>query len=342
MAAGAGAVALAAAAVVAGRAAARRLRARPDPEAGEPFWTLPPDDLGPARSYDGTPLAVRAAGPQGAPAILFAHGITLDMTTWHYQWRALSDRFRCVLFDHRAHGRSGHPPSGDYSLAAVGRDLRAVLDHAVPNGPVVLVGHSMGGMAIISLADQFPEEFGARVSGAVLVDTAASGLLREFMGEAGSRIERASRFLTDRYVSEPERAEWMRRLMHGRGQDFAFLFARATNFGPDASAAQIDYVTRLSTGASIEVWTRMLRSLMEMDLRDAVASIRVPALVVVGDRDTLTPVISARRIRDRLPDARAVVLRRAGHVTMMEQHGAFNRILAEYLPRVLATEPAAR
>src|SRR5918996_3068052 len=87
------------AALVAERLATRRMRARPDPETGELFGLQPPEDLGTVRSFDGTELTVRAAGPEGAPAVVFLHGVTLDLTTWYYQWRVFSERYRCVLFD---------------------------------------------------------------------------------------------------------------------------------------------------------------------------------------------------------------------------------------------------
>lgn len=341
---GVGALAVAAGvagAVLAGRASVRRHRSRSDPESKQPFWTLPEEDLGPIRSFDGTDLAVRAAGPADAPAIVFSHGITLDMSTWYYQWRHLSDRYRCVLFDHRAHGRSANPLSGDYSLEAIGRDLRAVLDQAVGKGPVVLVGHSMGGMGILSFADRYPGEFEDRVRGVVLADTAASDVLRELLGTLGASLERRLRPLTDRVLFDPGRAERIQWAMDRWGRDLAFLIARTTNFGPDASAAQIDYLTRISAGARIEVWTQMLRGLMELDLRRALEAIRVPALVVVGDRDALTPKTSARAMREVLPDGRAYVITRAGHVAMMEQHEIFNDLLDRFLSEIMLREQAA-
>lgn len=328
-------------AAAAGRRSVRSHRRRPDPEAREPLGLLPPEDLGPIRSFDGTELSVRAAGPRGAPTIVFSHGITLDMTTWYYQWRAFSDRYRCVVFDHRAHGRSGLPPFGDLSLSAVARDLRAVLDHAAGEGPAVLVGHSMGGMAIASFAEQFPGEIGRRVAGVAFVDTAVSDLVREFMGAAGAALERRLRPLTERLLFDPVRAERLQRGMNRWGDDLAFLIGRATNFGPDASAAQVDHVTRISAGARIEVWTTMLGGLVEMDLGEALESISVPALVVVGDRDVVTPKTSARAIRDRLPDGRAFVVTRAGHMAMMEQHEIFNDLLGGFLEEVLVREQAA-
>ncbi len=340
----AGAVAIAAGVagvVLAGRGSVRRHRTRPDPEAGEAFGTLPVEDLGPIRSFDGTDLAVRAAGPRDAPAIVFSHGFTLDMSTWHYQWRELSDRYRCVLFDQRGHGRSGNPPGGDFGLDAVGRDLRAVLDQTVGSGPVVLVGHSLGGMGILSFADRYPAEFGERVRGVVLADTAASDVLLGLLGTLGASLERRLRPLTDRVLFDPHRAERIQRAMDRWGRDLAFLIGRTTNFGPDASAAQVEYVTRISAGARVEVWTQMLRSLMELDLRRALETITVPALVIVGDRDAVTPKTSAVAMREALPDGRGYVITRAGHVAMLEQHRVFNDLLDGFLEEVLVPQQAA-
>jgi len=340
---GLGAAAFGAATTAVGvRVAARRLRARPDPEASEDLGTLPPDDLTPAVSFDGTELAVRAAGPEDAPAVVFSHGFSLDMTTWYYQWRHLSDRYRTVLFDHRGHGRSARPTSGDFSLRAMGRDIRAILDRAVPQGPAVLVGHSMGGMALLSFAEEFPEEFGTRVAGVVLADTAASDLVREALGDLGSRAERAIRPLLWRITGNVDRSDRVRRLVQQRGADLALLVARVTNFGPDASPSQVDHVSRLSASAPVEVWVHTARDLVDMDFREALANITVPALVIVGDRDILTPKGSAEALRDALPQGRAVAIARAGHVSMMERHRAFNQVLDDFLQEVLPAKPKKR
>jgi pimeloyl-ACP methyl ester carboxylesterase len=336
LAAGAGVAAAAAAgAVVAQRAAARRLRQRSDPEAAEELGRLPPEDLGPLTASDGTRLHVRAAGPRGAPTLVFLHGVTLDLTTWHYQWTELSERYRCVLFDARAHGRSEPPRSGDHSLEAMADDLKAVLDAAVPHGPVVLIGHSMGGMAIVAFAERHPEELGGRVVGVVLADTAASDILREVFGGLGARVGWAIRRVGNRYTTRPDLAERLQRRIRRFGADVTFLIGWATNFGPRASPAQVEYVTRLSAGAPIAAWTHTLQSLLEMDLGHALGHVTVPALVVVGDRDLLTPKASAWALRAALPDARAVVITAAGHLSMMEQHRVFNDVLRDYLGRTL-------
>jgi len=327
--------------ILAERAAMKRARARPDPERGERFDELPGARV-PVTGFDGIRLHVRAVGPDDGPIVVFVHGVTLNLTTWHYQWKALSDRYRCVLYDQRGHGLSARSPKLDYSIRALGRDLRSVLDAVTPAGPVVLVGHSMGGMAIVALADEFPEEFGGRVAGVVLADTTASDAVKEAIGALGARIERTLRPLATWYTSDLDRIERIRARVRRTGTDLAYLVARATNFGPDASPAQVEYVTCIATDAPSEVWTHAWRSIFEMDLRHGLRGIQVPALVIVGDRDRLTPKTSAEALLRNLPQGRGAVLTGAGHIAMMERHQAFTRLLEGFLEEVLAGRGASR
>ena len=333
----AGAGIAATAAVIAQRAAAKRLRSRPDPERAERLQELPPEEIQ-VTSFDGTDLHVRAAGPEDAPVLVFLHGITLDMTTWHYQWKHFSDRYRCILVDLRAHGRSGRPPDGDYTLKAMGRDIKAVLDAAVPEGPAILVGHSMGAMAMLAFALEFPEEFGTRVRGAAFVDTGASDLAREAFGGFGVRMASGLRRMGNRYTANPELAEKLQGRIQRYGADLTFLIAWATNFGPGASPSQVQHVARISAATPVEVWVHTLRDLLEMDLREALAHVVVPSLVIVGDRDLLTPKTSAQALRAALPEARAVVITGAGHISMLERHRVFNEVLSGYLDQMLDVE----
>jgi pimeloyl-ACP methyl ester carboxylesterase len=176
-------------------------RRRKDPEAHERLSLLPPEDLGPARSFDGTELAVRAAGRDSDPLLVFAHGFSLDMTSWHYQWTGLSGRFRCVLLDFRSHGRSGRAAGGDLSPMALGHDLAAVLDLVAAERPAVVVGHSMGAMAMLAMAESRPDLLAGRVAGAVFAGAASNDLLRGAMGAVTELLRRRAR-------SDRRRREW--------------------------------------------------------------------------------------------------------------------------------------
>jgi pimeloyl-ACP methyl ester carboxylesterase len=322
-----------AAAAVAGKAFVRRQRRKPDPLAGEDFSELPPEEIAPVVSEDGTLLHVRAAGDPANPVVVFMHGFSVDMTTWHYQWKELSDRFRCVLFDQRGHGESGHASQSDYSLQAMGNDLKAVLDAAARDRPAVVVGHSMGAMAMLAFAEAHPEAFGTRVAGMVFADTTASEVVRGAVGALGTRLVG----LAPTLLQGARGIHRMRRSI--TRSDFAYLVTRLTNFGPDASPAMVNHVLRVSMDAPVEVWTDSVKAMMEMDLRHAIRHVTVPALVIVGDLDRLTPPTSARALKEELPKGRLVVLESAGHMAPMERHEQFNDVLTGFLAECFSATP---
>jgi pimeloyl-ACP methyl ester carboxylesterase len=336
--------AAAVAAVAAGTAASkymvRRARSQPDPERGEPLSERPGIERR-VRSFDGTTLSVNVVGPQGGPTLVFIHGFSLDMTGWHYQWKELSKRFRCVLYDQRGHGRSDPAAGGDYSLQALGRDLRAVLDDVAPDGPVGLLGHSLGGMTIMALADEFPEEFGRRVGAVVLANTAAGELIKAVLGGVGTRLFTALLPSTRKLLADPERLHRIRERAIGKRADLAFLVAKMTNFGPKAPPSLIEYAVGVAARAPAEVWTDLMASLVELDLTDALESITAPTLVIVGDVDRLTPPSTALAMKRRLPRARLVVMEGTGHCAMLERHQQFNRVVERFLDETLVVGGSA-
>jgi pimeloyl-ACP methyl ester carboxylesterase len=314
-----------------GRTVLNARRRRVDPEGHEEFSALPPEDLGMVRSFDGTEIALRAAGDPSKPVIVFVHGFSLDLTTWHDQWTALSDRYRCVLFDFRSHGRSGPAAGGDLSPAAFGHDVAAVLDSVKTSGRILLVGHSMGTMAILSMAEHQPDVFSARIGGCVFAGSATGDLVRGAMGSIRTMLRPGLGSLR-RAASGANRLRG--HLLTG-ATDPAYLVARATQFGPDASPDLVRYVVGLAASAPSKVWTEALAGLMDSDLRHAATYVTAPSLVVVGEHDRVTPRASALAFADSLPDGRFEVLERAGHIPMMEVPDEFNRLVDGFAREVL-------
>ena len=113
---------------------------------------------------------------QPPATVVFVHGYALSLDCWHFQRMFLRGKRRMVLFDQRSHGRSGRSDNEHATIEQLGEDLKQVIDELVPEGPVVLVGHSMGGMTIVALAEEHPELFGDRVVGVALVSTTAGGM----------------------------------------------------------------------------------------------------------------------------------------------------------------------
>jgi pimeloyl-ACP methyl ester carboxylesterase len=134
----------------------------------------------------------------------------------------------------------------------------------------------------------------------------------------------------------------LRRYVLSSPADVAQLIARATQFGPDASPHLVRYVVGLAARAPSEVWTEGLAGLMELDLRHAVQHIAVPAMVLVGEQDRMTPPSSSVALAGELPKGRLEVIPGAGHFPMMEAHEEFNRRLASFAAEVLPPRRSRR
>jgi pimeloyl-ACP methyl ester carboxylesterase len=144
-----------------------------------------------------------------------------------------------------------------------------------------------------------------------------------------------------RLAARPDRIHRLRAGALGRSSDLAFLATRITNFGPRASPTVVDHVASVAALAPAEVWTNLLGSLAALDLGNALEHVRVPALVMVGDVDRLTPPATARSLVGALPDARLLVVRGAGHCAMLERHREFNAAIESFIgPLVQAAGPA--
>jgi pimeloyl-ACP methyl ester carboxylesterase len=267
--------------------------------------------------------------------ILFVHGFSLDMTTWHEQWVDLSMDHRCVLMDQRGHGQSDPPAHGDFSLRAMALDLAAVIEAAAPDRPLVAVGHSMGSMALLAMAEQRPELFsGGRVAGVVLLGSASADLLRGAMGSVAGLV----RPRLGTFAAAARRVDRLRKAVLASPADVRGAVVRLTQFGPDAPQYIVDHVVKLAERASSGVWTDGLSSLLELDLRSAVAWVTCPALVVVGDEDRVTPPEAAVELAGSLPNARLVVLRGAGHMAMMEHPVELDREIRGLAATTLGSE----
>lgn len=329
-----------AAGVVAAGAAGRLLarRRRSSNREGVTILEPPPEALEPVASFDGTEITVRAAGDPSSPALLFTHGFSLDMSVWHEQWVDLAGDFRCILMDHRSHGASGRAAEGGLSVGAMGRDVAAVLDAVSPERPAVVVGHSMGAMAILALAGERPELFGPRIAGVVLVGAASSDLSRGALGSVTELL----RPRLGTFAAAARRVDRLRRAVLASPADLSGIVARISQFAPDAPPHLVDHVVSLAERARTEVWTDGLAELMEMDLRHALPQVRVPALVVVGQHDRVTPPASAVDLVGGLPDARLVVIEHAGHMAPLERPAEVNHAIRVFARGCLPDASAGR
>jgi pimeloyl-ACP methyl ester carboxylesterase len=320
----AGALAVGAAAgLAAERYVIGRARLGPDPDADEPFFELPADRVRRVAADDGVLLHVEEVGPERAPlTVVFCHGYTQQLAVWHYQRQALAAEGlgKLVFFDQRSHGRSGRSRPENATIDQLGRDLLAVLQASAPTGRVVLVGHSMGGMTIMALADQHPELFGDRVVGVALIATSPGNLASVTFGlpAAMSGINgRVLPYLTRGMQGRPELFESGRRL----GTDLAFVAARRAAFGSgEVSPSLVEFVEKMTADTPVDVIADFYGTFMDHDKLEALGALQdVETLVLVGSRDVLTPVAHSRKIAAELPEAQLVVVEGAGHMVQLER-----------------------
>jgi pimeloyl-ACP methyl ester carboxylesterase len=314
-------------------------RRREDPQAGERFGRLRGTRHS-ITSFDGTRLHVEELG--SGPCLVFSHGFSLTQDAWHYQRRDLPESFRCVFFDQRGHGRSGRPRGDDYSLQGFAYDLKAVLDWTGEDR-VVVVAHSLAGMAALQFAALFPEEMGRRLAGLVLVSTTYADALRGMTASLTSRgaaqLQRAVITAGFKFIGQdPVRANQLRR----RGSDFGYLGTRLFGFGSNPSPGQVAFTDRLLAGTDVEVWAKVFPSLVNFDLSEVLESLALPTLIVVGDKDRLTPPAQARYMASKISEARLVILEDAGHMALLEEHEVLDAELAAFARQALSPTPRRR
>lgn len=325
-----------AAGLTAERYAIGRLRRGHDGEAEEPFGRLRADRSRTVVTADGIPLQVEEVGPGDAPlTVVFVHGYALSMGSWHYQRRALASAdLRMVFYDQRSHGRSGRAPAESASIDQLGRDLDRVLADVAPAGPVVLVGHSMGGMTVMALADQHPEHFGDRIVGVALMST-STGRLAEVTLGLPAALARMHNPVVPLLVRGMRRRAALIERSRRLGSDIGWLLTRRFGFGSsEISPALVEYVGELIAATPVEVLADFFPALTSHDKLAALDVLKpVETLILVGERDLITPVDHSEAMAAELPAAEFVPLDGAGHLIMLEQPGLVNLLLRAFLER---------
>lgn len=259
-----------------------------------------------AVSADGSPIHVEVYGPDGAPAVVLAHGWTCSTLFWAVQIRELAGDHRVVVYDQRGHGRT---PFAAVSTDVLADDLEAVLSAVLaPGEKALLVGHSMGGMTLMAASGR--AAFAEHAAAVLLCSTGSSRLVEESLllpmraGRLRTRITRM--ILGARAPLGPVTPLSKRILKYG-------------TMGPGSAPERVAECARIVHAcprASRVAWAHVLA---ELDLDMGVRELRVPTVVLAGTADRLTPMAHARRLAAELPDCRELVeLAGMGHMTPVE------------------------
>ncbi|MFF3288220.1 alpha/beta fold hydrolase [Streptomyces sp. NPDC003023] len=315
-------------------------------------------DDGTALYYEVDDLDPEAAAPRRrrlfgrkAPApvtVVFSHGYCLSQDSWHFQRAALRGLVRTVHWDQRSHGRSGRGAAQAGSggvpvtIDQLGRDLKAVIDAAAPEGPLVLVGHSMGGMTMMALAAHYPELIRERVVGVAFVGTSSGRLGEVSYGLPVAGVNAVRRVLPGVLRALGSQAELVERGRRATADLFAGLIKRYSFSSKDVDPAVARFAERMIESTPIDVVAEFYPAFAEHDKAEALAAFQeLPVLVLAGDKDLVTPSTHSEAIADVLRGAELVIVPDAGHLVMLEHPEAVTDRLADLLVRAGAVPAAA-
>jgi pimeloyl-ACP methyl ester carboxylesterase len=342
----AGAVGVAVAGTAVGVARRRRVIARRGAGDRTPFGSLRSTPIT-VVADDGVPLHVevdeytqrppggghRRSGPADGQAltVVFCHGYALNLDCWHFQRAGYRGLVRAVYYDQRSHGRSGRSRDGNATIDQLGHDLKQVLDQVVPEGPVVLVGHSMGGMGIIAFAEHHPEMFGDRVVGVGLISTTAGGLdphrvlLPILPSTIGSQL--AMRVVAT-LARGHRTVDGLRRL----GRSVATVATDALAFGDDVPASYVEFLDQMLSATPFEVVAEFFPHLGALDKFETVHALsQVPTTIICGTDDKLTSIGHSRKLHANIRDSTLIECEGAGHMVIMERHDQVNAALDQLI-----------
>jgi len=341
----AGAAGLTAVGTAAGVSVARSLRrhvSADDPYEDEDFELLDADRSYVVTTPDGVDLAVREVGPADARlTVVFAHGFCLRMGAFYFQRLRLAEQWgrqvRMVFYDQRGHGQSAEASPDSYTVTQLGRDLDTVLAVMAPRGPVVLVGHSMGGMTVLSHARQFPHRYPTRVVGAAIIASAAEGVSRSPLGEILKNPALEAARIAVRYA--PKTVHRTR----GAAKSVIAPILRAASYGDEKiSPSVVAFSEKMMHDTPITTLVEFLHALEVHDESPALPTLaKVPTLIACGDRDLLTSTEHSQSLAAALPKSELVIVGGAGHLVQLEQPEVIDDALVRLVERATPSKLVA-
>ncbi|GAA3563341.1 alpha/beta hydrolase [Amycolatopsis ultiminotia] len=285
--------------------------------------------MAPFRLADGTSLHLERRGDAAAEVtVVLLHGYALDQRSWGRIAPVLVDVLEAPLqvlsYDHRGHGQSGRATRSTATMARLGDDLAEVLERAVPRGRVVLVGHDMGGLAVMALTQRHAELFATRVAGIVLLATSSGRLATEASAAWPNALGKLAQDL------EMVLGAKLYGLVREHTSRAVSAGLRWWLFGDDPEPDLVELTVRMIRGN----WPHTVaqfRPALDAYARDAALALAgdLPVTAIVGERDRIVAPNDVEQLVRGLPRGSAVVLPGVGHVVPLEA-------AAQVVPRIAA------
>ncbi len=280
---------------------------------------------------DGSNLRVEMVGPPDGQPLVFTHGWGLDSNEWYYARKELAG-YRLIAWDLPGLGLSTQPANRDYSLENLAADLDAVIDVA-GGRPVVLLGHSIGGMIALTHCKAFPQAMGARVCGLVLVNTTYTNPVRttSMAGIKSALQKPVFEPLLHLTILLSPLVRLMNWLSYLNGS--VHTSTERSGFSGNETRGQLDFVASYTPRVSPAVIARGMLGMLRYDATETLRGISVPTLVITGDRDSTCKPEASERMRAEIPSAELLTLSPAKHQALIEHHEKFSEALRAFIQR---------
>jgi pimeloyl-ACP methyl ester carboxylesterase len=282
---------------------------------------------------DGSRLHLEMEGPADKPVIVLTHGWALDSTAWYYVRKELAKSHRLVMWDLPGLGRSTQPADGRYSVERLAENLRSVIAHT-GDRPVTLVGHSIGGMMMLTLARTHPELLRGKVNGMVFMDTTHTWPLDSVMAGGLLKVLRwplIEPLLLLTILLWP--LIWLSNLqsyLNGTSH----IINRITSLSRGVTRGQLEFATRFNVKDKPNVIAKGLRAVLRWTEARTPPALAVPVRVIAGDADRLTKPGAGLALSEMAPDADFVRISPAGHNGLLEEGGQYAAAIAQFVARV--------
>jgi pimeloyl-ACP methyl ester carboxylesterase len=301
--------------------------------------TRPVDALVEARlpGSHSTSLAVAEGGTAGGPTLIFTHGWGADRRDWADLLAALPPDLHVVTWDLPGLGASTEGDAVPASMSAMADQLDAVVQATARGGPVILVGHSIGGMLNLEYARGHSERLGQRVVGLVEVNTTFTNpLLTKSHAERSRRLQPVYEPMLRMVEATAPVCRALGWLAWSSG--LAHLELAQQSFAGNETWAQLDDMARYAWRSDPGVVAKGVVAMMHWDASDVLARVNVPTLVLAGAEDRTTLPTASQRIAHDIPSAQLSVVERAAHLGPVESAPDYARRIVEFTRRV--TGPA--
>lgn len=278
---------------------------------------------------DGSEIHVEFYGSDQAPTLILTHGWGPDSLVWYYAKKQLTDQFRVVVWDLPGLGKSKKPQNRDYSLEKYARDLETVLN-LVSDQPVVLLGHSMGGMILLTFCRLFPQHLKRRVAGLVVVDSTYTNPLRttilsKLLLALQKPLLEPLLYLSIALSPLLWLTSWLSYL-----NGFTLLTTEISGFTGKETRGQLNFSTLIGLKASPGILARGTLAMLRFHEMETLPQISVPTLVVMGKSDIATRPFANQRISQEVPQAELAVLFPGGHMGLMERNQQFSEVVRSF------------